>query len=44
MSNFAFLRAEWPSLYEPARRAELAVYADPRAARFHAPCQGERDS
>ncbi len=36
VSNFGFLRREWPELYEPARRAELAVYADPRAACFYA--------
>jgi type I restriction enzyme R subunit len=36
VSNFGFLRSEWPELYEPARRAELAVYADPRAACFYA--------
>lgn len=36
MSNFDMLRGEWPFLYEPARRAELAVYADPRAAQFYA--------
>lgn len=36
VSNFGFLQREWPELYEPARRAELAVYADPRAACFYA--------
>ena len=36
MSNFGFLRSEWSHLYEPARRAELAVYADPRASCFYA--------
>lgn len=36
MGNFGFLRGEWPELYEPARRAELAVFSDPRAACFYA--------
>ena len=36
MSNFAFLQAEWPLLYEPALRAEAAVHADARAACFYA--------
>ena len=36
LSNFDFLRAEWPALHEPARRAELAVHSDPRAACFYA--------
>ena len=36
LSNFGFLQREWPGLYEPARRAELAVYSDPRAACFYA--------
>ena len=36
VSNFGFLRSEWSHLYEPARRAELAVYADPRASCFYA--------
>lgn len=34
--NFGFLLGEWPELHEPARRAELAVFADPRAACFYA--------
>ncbi len=36
VSNFAFLRADWPAIYEPARRAELAARSDPRAACFYA--------
>ena len=37
MSNFAFLQAvSGRDLYEPARRAEMAVFSDPRAARFYA--------
>lgn len=36
VTNFAFLRAEWPAIYEPARRAELAARSDPRAACFYA--------
>lgn len=36
MSNFAFLRAEWPELADEAARAEQAVYADPLVACFAA--------
>ncbi|MHC1754111.1 MAG: DEAD/DEAH box helicase family protein [Methanosarcina sp.] len=36
MSNFAFLEAEWPSLYEAATKASNAVYPDPRTACFYA--------
>ncbi len=36
MSNFAFLEAEWPSLYEAAIKASNAVYPDPRTACFYA--------
>lgn len=36
MSNFAFLEAEWPSLYEAAEKASNAVYPDPRTACFYA--------
>ena len=36
MSNFAFLQAEWPEVYESASKAETAVYPDPRAACFYA--------
>ncbi|WP_039826560.1 DEAD/DEAH box helicase family protein [Nocardia testacea] len=32
MSNFGFLRAEWPNLFEEAKRAERAGVADPRVA------------
>ncbi|WP_054816236.1 DEAD/DEAH box helicase family protein [Nocardia arizonensis] len=32
MSNFAFLRAEWPNLFEEAVRAERVGVADPRVA------------
>ncbi|MFI1207843.1 DEAD/DEAH box helicase family protein [Streptomyces sp. NPDC020802] len=34
--NFAFLRAEWPTLYDEAIRAERLIYHDPRAACFYA--------
>ena len=48
MGNFEFLRGEWPDLYDPVRRAELAVFSDPRAvrfyARFNAAGEGECDS
>lgn len=36
MDNFAFLEAEWPSLYEAAEKASNAVYPDPRTACFYA--------
>ncbi|MGV3774103.1 MAG: DEAD/DEAH box helicase family protein [Verrucomicrobiales bacterium] len=36
MSNFDFLKAEWPDLFESARNAERLAYADPRAACFYA--------
>ncbi|MBY0688255.1 DEAD/DEAH box helicase family protein [Microbacterium marinilacus] len=32
MSNFAFIRAEWPELYESCQRAESYVVSDPQAA------------
>ena len=36
MSNFAFLQAEWPDLYQSARRVEEYIYGDPRTACFYA--------
>ena len=36
MSNFAFLRSDWPAIHEAAARAEAAVYSDPRTACFYA--------
>ena len=36
MSNFAFLRAEWPALYQEAVQAERVAVADPRASCFYA--------
>jgi type I restriction enzyme R subunit len=36
MSNFAFLKAEWPDLFESASRAEELCLADGRAACFYA--------
>lgn len=36
MSNFEFLRGEWPAVYEAATRAESAVHSDPRTACFYA--------
>ena len=36
MSNFAFLQAEWPDLYEAAAKAEALAYPDPRTACFYA--------
>ncbi|MDZ5447377.1 DEAD/DEAH box helicase family protein [Micromonospora sp. 4G57] len=36
MSNFAFLRAEWPVLFGEALRAERLAIADPRASCFYA--------
>ena len=36
MSNFTFLQAEWPDIFEAARKAEGAVHPDPRTACFYA--------
>ena len=36
MSNFSFLKSEWPQVYEAAARAEALVYPDPRSASFYA--------
>lgn len=37
MTNpFAFLRAEWPAVFDAATRAALAVHPDPRTACFYA--------
>src|SRR5881397_386796 len=35
MSNFAFLKAEWPELHDAATKAEGLVYPDARAACFY---------
>jgi type I restriction enzyme, R subunit len=35
MSQFAFLKLEWPDVYEAATRAESAVHPDPRTACFY---------
>ncbi|MGH3836201.1 MAG: DEAD/DEAH box helicase family protein, partial [Pseudonocardiaceae bacterium] len=35
-SNFAFLRADWPALFEEARRAEHLALLDPRTSCFYA--------
>ncbi len=36
LSNFDFLKAEWPDIYEAATKAEALVYHDPRATCFYA--------
>ena len=36
MTNFAFLKAEWPDLHDAAAKAESLVYADARSAGFYA--------
>jgi type I restriction enzyme R subunit len=36
MSNFAFLKTEWPALHEAASKAESLAYPDARAACFYA--------
>ena len=36
MSNFGFLEAEWPDLFDEAARAEHIAVADPRASCFYA--------
>ena len=35
LSQFAFLRQEWPTVFDAAGKAESAVYADPRTACFY---------
>ena len=35
-SQFEFLRDEWPTLFEPAAKAESLVYPDSRSSCFHA--------
>ena len=36
MSNFAFLKTEWPDLHDAASKAEALAYPDARTACFHA--------
>jgi len=36
MSNFAFLKPEWPDLHDAASKAEALAYPDARTACFHA--------
>ena len=36
MTSFAFLKAEWPDVFEAAAKAEALVIPDPRAACFYA--------
>jgi type I restriction enzyme R subunit len=36
MGNFAFLRGEWPDLFESAIKAESVIGADPRTSCFYA--------
>ena len=36
MSNFLFLQAEWPAVFDAASSAESSIDADPRAACFYA--------
>jgi len=36
MSNFAFLKAEWPEFYDVASKAESLAYPVARTACFHA--------
>src|SRR5437879_9684038 len=36
MSNFAFLKAEWPDLHDAGTKAESHAYPDARAACFYA--------
>ena len=35
LSQFAFLRQEWPAVFDAAGKAESAVYPDPRTACFY---------
>ena len=36
MSQFTFLKQEWPAVFDSAARAEASVYTDPRTACFYA--------
>ena len=36
LSQFTFLRQEWPAAYEAAGKAESLVYPDSRSSCFHA--------
>src|SRR2546421_526901 len=36
MSNFDFLQAEWPDVFDSARRAESLSLGDPRTSCFYA--------
>ena len=36
MSNFTFLKSEWPELHDAASKAESLAYPDPRTACFYA--------
>jgi type I restriction enzyme R subunit len=36
MTNFGFLKSEWPALFESASKAEAAVFPDARTACFYA--------
>ena len=36
MSNFDFLKAEWPDIFEAAIKAEALAYSDPRVTCFYA--------
>lgn len=42
MSNFAFLRAQWPALHDETLRAERRAVADPRACSVRAIVGGNR--
>ena len=36
MTNFGFLKSEWPQIFADAQKAEAQVLPDPRAACFYA--------
>ena len=36
MSQFAFLRHEWPTVFDSAAKAEVFAHGDPRTACFYA--------
>src|SRR5437879_11014151 len=36
MSNFAFLKSEWPDLHDASSKAEALAYSDSRTACFYA--------
>lgn len=44
MSNFAFIKAEWPAIHADCARAESYLPSDPRTACFYARRRPRRSS